>query len=371
VRFFTHQIKTLEIHEGDAITDSAEAFYLMEQRGIDNVIVMGVHTNMCVLGRPFSIRQLKYQGKNVVLMRDMTDSMYNPAQAPYVSHFNGTELVIEHIEKYWCPTITSADILGGEPFRFPRDKRPRAVLVIGEKLYETGESLPRFAIDQLGKDFHIDVVHANPAKPHEFPGLETLATADVLILSVRRRALSERQMRLIRGHIDQGKPVVALRTSSHAFGARGEIPAGHVQWEEFDSELLGGDYTGHFANDKHPRVTLDKSSSSHAILAGIRGDAPWTSPNSLYKSTLIAKSKPLAWGAIAGQPRQPVAWVRQSQKDGRVFYTSLGGPGDFANDNFRLLLRNGVYWAAGLETPGTLHQPEKPAKKAADQGGGC
>ncbi len=112
------QIATIEIHDGDAITDSAEAFYLMKQRGITNVIVMGVHTNMCVLGRPFSIRQMVMQGQNVVLMRDMTDTMYNSKMRPQVNHFDGTRLVVEHIEKHWCPTITSHDFTGKPPFRF-------------------------------------------------------------------------------------------------------------------------------------------------------------------------------------------------------------------------------------------------------------
>jgi len=62
-------------------------------------------------------------GKNVVLMRDMTDTMYNPQRAPMVSHFRGTELIIEHIEKYVCPTVTSDQIIGGEPFRFKADTR--------------------------------------------------------------------------------------------------------------------------------------------------------------------------------------------------------------------------------------------------------
>lgn len=116
------QIETLDIEEGDAITDSAEAYYLMRQRGIENVIVMGVHTNMCVLGRPFSVRQMVYQGQNVVLMRDMTDCMYNSRMSPYVSHFDGLRLVVQHIERHWAPTVTSADILGGEPFRFKEDQ---------------------------------------------------------------------------------------------------------------------------------------------------------------------------------------------------------------------------------------------------------
>ncbi len=117
------EIATLEISEGDAITDSAEAYNLMRERGITNVIVMGVHQNMCVLGRPFSIRQMVYQGQNVVLMRDLTDSMYNSRSKPWVDHFSGNDLVTRHIEKYWCSTITSDQIIGGRPFRFAADKR--------------------------------------------------------------------------------------------------------------------------------------------------------------------------------------------------------------------------------------------------------
>ena len=84
---------------------------------------MGVHLNMCVLGRPFGIRQMVDVGKDVVLMRDMTDTMYDHRMAPFVSHFEGTDLVIEHVERYWCPSITSADLVGGTPFRFAADSR--------------------------------------------------------------------------------------------------------------------------------------------------------------------------------------------------------------------------------------------------------
>src|SRR5262245_21911762 len=113
----------LKIHDTDAISDSGvEIWNLLEDRGIGNVILVGVHTNMCVLGRPFGLRQMAKNGKNVVLMRDMTDTMYNPRSAPYVSHFEGTRLIIEHIEKYVCPSITSDQIIGGAEFRFKGDK---------------------------------------------------------------------------------------------------------------------------------------------------------------------------------------------------------------------------------------------------------
>ena len=117
-RMNLRQIAAIQMTDQDAVTDSAEAYYLMKQREITNVIILGVHTNMCVLGRPFSIRQMVYQGQNVALVRDLTDTMYNPRSKPFVAHTRGTELVVEHIERYWCPTFTSNDILGGESFQF-------------------------------------------------------------------------------------------------------------------------------------------------------------------------------------------------------------------------------------------------------------
>jgi len=119
---WTRQIATIEMADADAITDNGqETWNLLTARGIDNVILCGVHLNMCVLGRPFAIRQLVTLGKHVALMRDMTDTMYNPERPPGVSHFAGTALVVEHVEKYWCPSFTSTDLTGMPAFRFKGD----------------------------------------------------------------------------------------------------------------------------------------------------------------------------------------------------------------------------------------------------------
>ena len=121
------QNKLIDIAEGDAVTDNGQETYnLLADREIDNVILCGVHLNMCVLGRPFAIRQMVKVGKNVALMRDMTDTMYNPERPPGVDHFTGTDLVIEHIEKFWCPSFTSTDITGKKAFRFTEDKRKKS-----------------------------------------------------------------------------------------------------------------------------------------------------------------------------------------------------------------------------------------------------
>lgn len=124
-RPWTRQIATIEVAEGDAVTDSEEAYYLLRHRGITNVIVLGVHTNMCVLARPFAIRQLAQQGLNVALMRDLTDTMYNSRMSPKVPHHDGTRLVISHIERHWCPTLTSSDFLARPPFQFADDRAAR------------------------------------------------------------------------------------------------------------------------------------------------------------------------------------------------------------------------------------------------------
>ena len=121
---WTRQIATLELAPGDALTDNGqETWDLLAARGIQNVVLCGVHLNMCVLGRPFAIRQQVYLGKNVALLRDFTDTMYNPERPPGVDHFTGTDLVIEHVEKFWCPTFTSTDLTGRPPFRFKEDHR--------------------------------------------------------------------------------------------------------------------------------------------------------------------------------------------------------------------------------------------------------
>lgn len=111
VRRYTREHPALDIAAFDGVSDDGKEIYnFCRQEGIKNIAIMGVHTNMCVLGRSFGIRQMTRLGMNVVLVRDLTDAMYDPRQPPYVSHARGTELVVEHIEKYWCPSILSRDL---------------------------------------------------------------------------------------------------------------------------------------------------------------------------------------------------------------------------------------------------------------------
>lgn len=353
------QIATLEIDPADAITDNDEAFFLMRERGIENVVVMGVHTNMCVLGRPFSIRRMCALGQNVVLVRDLTDSMHDSQSPPAgLDHFRANELVVEHIEKYWCPTITSRDLLGGVAFHFHDDKRPHVVFVIGEDEYKTDETLPVYAERELApRGLRTTMIHANPKDKNDFPGLGALATADLMLVSVRRRTLPTEQLDLIRRYATSGKPIAGIRTASHAFALReGDPPAGHAVWPEFDAEILGGHYTGHHgAGDDgkpHTFVWAWTEERQHPILTDFPdGELPVRSW--LYKTRPLAETATtLLLGRVEGpDPAEPTAWTNQTEQGSRVFYTSLGHEADFELAAFRELLTRGIFWALDKPVP--------------------
>lgn len=117
---WTRQTAAIEVRDEDAVSDDGqEVFNLLEERGIYDVVVMGVHTNVCVLGRPYGIRQLVYLGRKPVLCRDLTDSFHRDPRG----HFRGTDEVVAHVERRWCPTVTSDQLVGGAPFRFRGDDR--------------------------------------------------------------------------------------------------------------------------------------------------------------------------------------------------------------------------------------------------------
>jgi nicotinamidase-related amidase/type 1 glutamine amidotransferase len=352
------QMDLLEIRDEDAISDSGvEIWNLMEQRGIRQVMLVGVHTNMCVLGRPFGLRQMAKNGKNVVLVRDLTDTMYNPQRWPYVSHHSGTDLIVEHIEKYVCPTITSDQLLGGQPFRFRSDDRKHVALVMAEDEYETEVTLTDLARRHLQRDFRLAFYYEDAEDHHQIPGIEALGEADVVVLSVRRRALPEAQLNVFRQFVKDGKPVVGIRTASHAFALRsGEPPEGRAVWPEFDRDVLGGNYQGHHgsASGEDPAncVWSLPAGQKHPAMQGFpEGEVAVRSW--LYKtSPLGPKTETLMMGRAGERlPHEPVTWTNVHCGGGRVFYTSLGHREEFEMPAFRRLLVHGVYWAVGAAIP--------------------
>lgn len=229
---------------------------------------------------------------------------------------------------------------------FAATPKKKLVMLIAEPEYDTARTLPEFAAAHLAQDFRVVVVSGAPtAGDTTFSGLNELADADVLLVSVRRRTPPTAQLEAIRRYVSAGKPVVGIRTASHAFALsrNQKLAEGNADWPQWDAAVFGGNYTNH--HGAGPTTTVSKAAGDHPILKGIT--FPFTSDSSLYRNTpLRPGAVALITGSIPGQPAEPLAWTFKRADGGRSFYTSLGGPGDFKNPAFTRLLRNGLLWAA-------------------------
>ncbi len=352
---WSREIDTLSMEEGDIVSqDHTEVYNALKNEGRSNVIVMGVHTNMCVLGRPFAIRAQVKNGMNVALMRDLTDTMYNSRMAPFVDHHRGTDLVIQHIEENWCPTITSSLFTGEAPFRFQSDERPHAVFILHEDEYDADKSVPAFAEAELAQKLGWRCTYLFGDGLNNIPGLEVLQDADLMVVFARRQVLPKEQLACIKAYSESGKPVVGIRTASHAFAPRGPIPKGHEAWQGFDPEILGGNYNNHHGNKGpgKPRTLIWglPEMKDHPVLKGVNLDKVPTR-SWLYKvSPLEAGAIPLMMGTLDDDSvtPEPVAWVNTGKWGNRVFSTSLGHQDEFKDPNFEQLLMNGILWAANI-----------------------
>ena len=184
---------------------------------------------------------------------------------------------------------------------------------------------------------------------NDLPGLEVLYDADLLVLSMRRRALPVVQMDHLERFIRSGKPLVALRVSVVPFQLDA-APPGHVVWSAFDREVLGCHYRGYDAESRQNGcdVWALPEAAEHPILTGV-------TPTRFHSRCWLYRQRPLAESAtvlLAGRwsddaPAEPAAWTNTYQH-ARVFYTTLGHPEDFQLPQFNRLLENAVHWALAM-----------------------
>lgn len=264
-------------------------------------------------------------------------------------------------------------------------KGKHIVLISGDEEYRSEE-----ALSQLGKilanhhGFKCTVLFAidakdgtiNPTVVNNIPGLEALDTADLMIIATRFRDLPDEQMKHIDAYVASGKPIIGMRTATHAFKiakdkkyARYSFDSKEEGWDGgFGRRILGETWINH--HGKHgtqsTRGIIARDAKNNPIVRGC--DDIW-GPTDVYtvRSPLPGDSKPIIMGQVlegmnptdkpvAGpqnDPMMPVAWTKTYEgkdgKTGRVFTTTMGAATDLPSEGLRRLLVNAAYWCLGME----------------------
>jgi type 1 glutamine amidotransferase len=242
-------------------------------------------------------------------------------------------------------------------------RRPRVVLVTGDHEYSSEETMPLIAAE-LEKRYGIQtqVLKSYPDENAEenIPGLEGLEKADLAVLFLRWRRLPKEQVEHLQKYLDSGKPVVAFRTTTHAFN----YPKGHEleKWNAFAADYLGGppgwgNGHTHYGHKSSTDVTIIPAAANDPILTGV--EKTFHVRSWLYH--VLPKypppdSKQLLTGRAVDPERKeaidnPVAWTWKNRAGGRVFMTTLGHPEDFQVESVQRLVINGIHWALGKPVP--------------------
>ena len=248
--------------------------------------------------------------------------------------------------------VTSNNVLATEPSNGPAEK-PLVVFLISEDPdnYEATKTIPPFAKmleDRYNLRCKVIQGEGEPGKFY-FPELESIAKADALVIFFRRRALSEKQLGMIRDYLNADKPLVGIRTANHAFSVRDKttVAPGHEMWWDFVPEVLGCGNHGYGPVKPGIDVVIQSEAVDHPALAGLKTSS-WHSAGNLYfVKPIDEKATVLLTGSVEGKT-EPIAWTRLYRKS-RIFYTSLGHPSDFNQPQFRTLLVNGLHWAMKKE----------------------
>lgn len=256
------------------------------------------------------------------------------------------------------------------------------VFISGDEEYRSEEALPMLArILAVRHGFDCTVLFAidpesgmiNPNIRGNIPGLHHLESADMLVLFTRYRELPDNQMKYIIDYTESGRPVMGLRTATHAFLYRAESDSRYAQYgarsTEFEGgygrQILGETWVNHHGahGKESTRGVLNEKCKDHPILRGV---ADIWGPTDVYSiTTLTGNPEILVYGQVLtgmnpgdppvtdgkNDPMMPVAWIKtgKSGKQSRVFCTTMGASVDLESEGLRRLLINGCYWCMGME----------------------
>jgi hypothetical protein len=249
-----------------------------------------------------------------------------------------------------------------------KDDRPHAVFVLGTLHYSPELTMPVFAKELEKFGFRTTIIkgEGNPEKQDGLvlPGIEALYDADVALFFMRFLTLQDKEWKPIEDYFTSGKPVIGLRTANHSFA----YPSAHPlsKWnDDFGRRVLGTPYIVHQAGSTD--IQTVPSNLKHPIMSHVKNQS-WVSPGTLYLTRLEGGCIPLTTGKGKGRDRllnknfgpiqvnefeaDIVAWAWENEWGGKVFGTSFGHPGDFAEASFNRMLLNSFHWAVDKPVPG-------------------
>ena len=257
------------------------------------------------------------------------------------------------------------------------------VLVAGDEEYRSEEALPMLArILAEHHGFRCTVLFStdpetgviDPNNQTHIPGLEALGSADMLVLFLRFRELPDEDMRHIADYVDSGKPILGIRTSTHAFQYKRNKESPYVkygrdaQWPGgFGRQILGEQWVNHHGRHgrQSTRGVIEKEHAGHPVLRGV--DDVW-GPTDVYETRELPEgTKVLIWGQVLqgmqpdspalegpkNDPMMPIVWAREmALEDGqtrRVVCSTIGASVDMQSAGLRRVMVNSCYWGMGLE----------------------
>jgi len=257
---------------------------------------------------------------------------------------------------------------------------PHIVFVVGDEEYRSEESMPmlsEIAHRELGAKITIcysvdSLGFVDPNRQDHITGLEALETADLMVMFTRFRALPDHELKYITDYVESGKPIIGFRTSTHAFLYKDDSSKFHMN-NEWPTKVFGQQWIthhGHFDDGEKPLTAVSIiENKSDPILNGVM---PFDAYSWLYhvdggEWKLYGDSRPILEGRSlkSGHEKKgnldkfpltnPVAWTKtytgKSGNTSKVFFTTLGHPYDWKNENMRRLAMNSIYWALNMDVP--------------------
>jgi azurin len=263
-------------------------------------------------------------------------------------------------------------------------KGKHVVFLTGDEEYRGEEGLPMLAkILSQRHGFKGTVLFAvdpdgsiNPDNNKSLPGAEALDSADAIVMLLRWRAWPEAEMKHFVDAYRRGVPIVALRTSTHAFKYDGK--GTYKDFDTFGKRVLGEEWVSHWGNHKKEATKgiIEPSAKDDPLLRGV---ADVFGDTDVYEASPPADAKILIRGQVlrgmnpkdppaqykkqakggkeqdVNGPMMPVAWLRvyknEAGKENRILCTTMGAATDLQNEGLRRLVVNGVYWGLGMDVP--------------------